>query len=203
MEPKEHWNAVYSARSPEQLGWYQAHPEISLRLIAESGVAKDAAIIDVGGGASLLVDKLVAGGYTEVTVLDVSAAALAAAQARLGSRAQTVTWLEADATRFAPSRHYALWHDRAVFHFLTEPADRQAYLRAVEQALLPGAQLIIATFAPDGPEKCSGLPVVRYGPQELANEVGENFELLESCGETHTTPGGVKQSFSYCRFRRR
>lgn len=203
MDRKTHWDNIYSSRAPHQLSWYQAHPEISLRLIADSGIAKDAALIDIGGGASLLVDKLVGAGYAKVTVLDVSPAAIAAAQARLGWRAGEVRWLAQDVTAFAPPEKYALWHDRAVFHFLAEPADRLAYLAAAQAALPPGGQLIIATFAPDGPEKCSALPVVRYDAQSLAKEVGENFELLESCGETHLTPGGVKQSFSYCRFRRR
>jgi len=203
MDRKTHWDNIYSAKAPHQLSWYQAHPEISLRLIADSGVGKDAALIDIGGGASLLVDKLVGAGYSKVTVLDVSPAAIAAAQARLGWRAGEVRWLAQDVTTFAPTEKFALWHDRAVFHFLSEPADRQAYLAAAQAALPPGGQLIIATFAPDGPEMCSALPVVRYGAESLAKEVGEGFELLESCGETHLTPGGVKQSFSYCRFRRR
>lgn len=203
MDRKTHWDNIYSAKTPNQLGWYQAHPEISLRLIADSGVGKGAALIDIGGGTSLLVDKLVEAGYANVTVLDISAAAIAAAQARLGWRAGEVRWLAQDVTTFAPPEKYALWHDRAVFHFLTEAADRQAYLSTAQAALPSGGQLVIATFAPDGPEKCSNLPVVRYDAESLAKEVGEGFELLESCGETHLTPGGMKQSFSYCRFRRR
>jgi len=203
MERQTHWDNIYAQRQPAELAWYQAHPETSLRLIAASGVGKDAALIDIGGGASLLVDKLVEAGYAEVTVLDISAAAIAAAQMRLGARAEAVRWLTQDVIAFAPPEKYALWHDRAVFHFLTEAADRQVYLAAAASALDGGGQMIIATFAPDGPEKCSGLPVVRYDAQSLAKEAGEPFELLESCGETHVTPGGVKQSFSYCRFRRR
>lgn len=203
MERKTHWDNVYTQRQPADLSWYQAHPETSLRLIADSGIGKNDTLIDIGGGASLLVDKLVESGFTNVTVLDISAAAIAATQARLGQRAATVRWRVEDITRFEPAEKYALWHDRAVFHFLTEAADRRAYLAAAASALDSGGQLIVATFAPDGPEKCSGMPVVRYDAQSLAREVGENFELLESCGETHVTPGGGKQSFSYCRFRRR
>lgn len=203
MERQTHWDNVYSQRLPSELSWYQAHPEVSLRLIAASGVGKDAALIDIGGGASLLVDKLVEAGYANVAVLDISAAAIKAAQTRLGARAAAVRWLARDVTAFAPLEKYALWHDRAVFHFLTEAADRRDYLAAAASALAPGGQMIVATFAPDGPEKCSGLPVVRYDAAGLAREVGEDYELLESCGETHVTPGGGKQSFSYCRFRLR
>ncbi len=203
MDRKNHWDKIYSARAPDELSWYQAHPEMSLRLIRDSGVGAGESLIDIGGGASRLVDKLLDAGYGKVAVLDISAAALAAAQARLGARAGEVRWLAQDVTTFAPPEKYALWHDRAVFHFLTEAADRQAYLAAVHAALQSGGQLVVATFAPDGPEMCSGLPVVRYSAESLAKEVGEDFELLESCGETHATPGGMKQSFSYCRFRRR
>lgn len=202
MERQTYWDNIYSQRQHTGLGWYQAHPETSLRLIAASGIGQNAALIDIGGGASLLVDKLVGAGYEKVTVLDISAAAIAAAQARLGERAGAVRWLAQDVTAFAPREKYALWHDRAVFHFLTEAAERRAYLAAAARALEPGGQMIIATFALDGPEKCSGLPVVRYDAPSLAREVGEGFELLETCGETHVTPGGGKQSFSYCRFLR-
>lgn len=203
MDRKTHWDTIYSTRKTHELGWYQTHPELSLRLIQDSGAAKDAALIDIGGGASLLVDRLVEAGYTGVTVLDISAAAIAATQKRLGQRAAGVRWLAQDATAFLPQERYALWHDRAVFHFLTAADDRHAYLAAARAALAPGGQMIIATFAPDGPEKCSNLPVVRYDAVGLTTEVGAEFELLESCGETHTTPGGAKQSFTYCRFKRR
>lgn len=203
MDRKSHWDSVYSAKAPNEMGWYQAHPEVSLRLIEASGSGRDEPLIDIGGGASLLVDSLVASGFRRVTVLDISAAAIAAAQARLGALAGEVRWLAEDVTCYTPTETYSLWHDRAVFHFLTDAPERRAYLCAAERALSPGGQMIIATFAPDGPEMCSGLPVVRYGAQSLAQEAGENFELLEACGETHVTPGGGKQRFSYCRFRRR
>lgn len=203
MDRKSHWDSIYSAKAPSELGWYQAHPEVSLRLIEASGIGKDEPLIDVGGGASLLVDNLRASGFRRVTVLDISAAAIAVAQARLGACAGEVRWLVEDVTRCTLAETYRLWHDRAVFHFLTVAADRRAYLHAVERALSPGGHLILASFAPDGPEKCSGLPVVRYSAQSLAQEVGDDFELLETCGETHVTPGGGKQSFSYCHFRRR
>ena len=203
MDRKSHWDSIYSAKAPNELAWYQAHPEVSLWQIEASGIGKDEPLIDVGGGASLLVASLVEAGFRRVTVLDISPAAIHTAQARLGARADEVRWLTEDITRYTPTETYKVWHDRAVFHFLTEAAERQAYLRAAEQALIPGGQMIIATFAPDGPEKCSGLPVVRYDAQSLAKEAGKNFEPLESCAETHAMPGGGKQSFSYCRFRRR
>lgn len=203
MDRKNHWNTIYGAKAPTELSWYQAHPENSLRLIAASGMGKDDALIDIGGGASLLVDKLVEAGYARVTVLDISAAAIAAAQSRLGKNAASVRWLTQDVRAFAAPEKYAVWHDRAVFHFFTEAADRRAYLDAALAALAPDGQMIVSTFALDGPEKCSNLPVVRYDAASLAKEVGEQFELLESGNETHTTPGGAKQSFTWCRFLRR
>ncbi len=200
MDRKNHWNSIYSAKAPNELGWYQAHPETSLRLITASGAGRNDSLIDIGGGASLLVDKLVAAGHARVTVLDLSAAAIAAAQTRLGAGAASVRWLTQDVRGFVALEKYAVWHDRAVFHFFTEAADRAAYLDAALAALAPGGQMIISTFAPDGPEKCSNLPVVRYDAASLTKEVGEQFELLESGNETHTTPGGAKQSFTWCRF---
>jgi 2-polyprenyl-3-methyl-5-hydroxy-6-metoxy-1,4-benzoquinol methylase len=202
MDRKSHWDTIYSAKAPNELGWHQAHPELSLRLIEASDIGKDEPIIDIGGGASLLVDQLAALGFRRVTVLDISAAAIAAARVRLGEQAGEVHWLTEDITRFEPKEKYGLWHDRAVFHFLTGAADRQAYLDTAEQALSPGSQMIIATFALNGPDQCSGLPIIRYSPDSLAREIGKHFELLESYGETHVTPGGGKQRFNYCRFRR-
>lgn len=203
VDRKNHWNSIYSARAPDELGWYQAHPETSLHLIAASGAGKDDALIDIGGGASLLVDKLVEAEYARVTVLDLSAAAIAAAQNRLGEKSQRVHWLTRDVRAFVAPEQYTVWHDRAVFHFFTEVGDRQAYLDAALAALAPDGQMIISTFAPDGPEKCSNLPVVRYDAVSLTKEVGEQFELLDTGNETHTTPGGAKQRFVWCRFRRR
>lgn len=201
---KPHWEQVYAAKAAHSVSWFQERAACSLRLIRTAACGRGAAIIDVGGGASTLIDDLLAEDYDRVSVLDISPSALAAAQRRLGERAGRVQWLEADIMRAdLPSRHFDVWHDRAVFHFLTTPEARAAYLAVVAHAVKPGGHVIIATFAEDGPEQCSGLPVVRYDADSLAREVGENFELLESCGETHVTPGGGKQSFSYCRFRRR
>ncbi|MDO8892664.1 MAG: class I SAM-dependent methyltransferase [Sulfurimicrobium sp.] len=199
-DSKTHWEQVYSSRKPHEVGWYQAYPEIPLHLIASTGANKTAAIIDVGGGASNLVDALLENGYCDVTVLDLSAAALKATQARLGEASNQVKWLVADITSFTPPRQYDVWHDRAVFHFLTEAADRQRYVEAARAALPPGGHLIMATFALDGPPQCSGLDVVRYSPESLRQAVGEGFALAESFGGLHITPSQGKQSYTFCRF---
>jgi SAM-dependent methyltransferase len=175
---------------------------MSLRLIAGTGVSRSAPVIDVGGGASVLVDGLLEAGFTDVTVLDLSGAALASSRARLGARASSVQWTEADVTRAdLPPRSFDLWHDRAVFHFLTDRADRLAYLRVLRHALRPGGHVVIATFAEDGPERCSGLPVRRYAPAQLHAELGSDFELLASEREAHVTPAGAVQRFQYSLFR--
>lgn len=202
MPLKEHWEKVYTTKAPTDVSWYQDHAVRSLRLIREAAVDPSAAVIDVGGGASRLVDDLLGGGFTNVTVLDLSGAALAAAKARLGAGAERVMWMEADVLQARlPSHAFDVWHDRAVFHFLTEPEDRRAYVRTVLRALKPGGRVCIATFAEDGPTKCSGLPVMRYGPNELHAAFGESFELLGCERETHHTPGGNEQEFVYCSFR--
>lgn len=199
MQPKNHWENIYSTKAPDAVSWYQEHPAFSLRFIRNAGIAKDAGIIDVGGGASRLVDDLLDEGYTNVTVLDLSGAALHEAQKRLGERARRVQWIEADITRadLAPGS-FDVWHDRAVFHFLTAPEDRRAYVEAVMRSVKPGGHVIVATFAPEGPEKCSGLPVMRYGPGELHREFGEPFSLVEHAREEHHTPFGTVQQFLYC-----
>lgn len=200
MERKQHWEQVYQQKQPTEVSWFQPRPEISLQLIARCGVAKDQPIIDVGGGASHLVDNLLAEGYRDVTVLDISGAALQHAKQRLGAQAATVQWIESDATQFQPTRQYALWHDRAVFHFLIEAADRELYRQRLEQALAKGAHLLIATFALDGPTMCSNLPIQRYSPETLAVELGTGFELVETLTELHITPAQKQQSFVYCHF---
>ncbi|HKJ87557.1 MAG TPA: class I SAM-dependent methyltransferase, partial [Gammaproteobacteria bacterium] len=164
MDRKQHWEDVYSRRSPEEVSWYQDRPDLSLKLMGEADISLDTPILDAGGGASNLVDHLLDGGYTDVTVLDLSATALEHARRRLGERAARVSWIEGDVTAFRPERAYGLWHDRAVFHFLTDPSDRAAYGEVLHRALPVGGRAVIATFGPDGPEKCSGLPVVRYSP---------------------------------------
>jgi SAM-dependent methyltransferase len=201
---KSHWDEVYTRKAAEAVSWYQPHATTSLALIRASGLAREAPILDVGGGASTLVDDLLADGYRALSVLDLSAAALAQARSRLGAAAAQVAWNEADVTRATlPAHGVALWHDRAVFHFLVEPAKRAAYLRQLEHALRPGGHLIVATFAADGPTQCSGLPVVRYSAESLAASFGPGFELLATRDEIHPTPFGTTQHFVYCHWRRR
>ena len=173
MQPKEHWEQVYASRPTDGVSWYQEHAEQSLHLIRATRVTSDASIIDIGGGASTLVDDLLVQGYLSVTVLDLSSAALAAAKSRLGERAQAVCWMEANITKVTlPLHAYDVWHDRAVFHFLTTEAERRAYIAAVLHAVKPGGHVIVATFAEDGPTQCSGLPVMRYSPAQLHAEFG-------------------------------
>jgi ubiquinone/menaquinone biosynthesis C-methylase UbiE len=199
MQGKQHWEQVYQTKSTDAVSWYQEHAERSLALIHDTGVQKNAAIIDVGGGASTLVDDLLAEGYSNLSVLDLSGAALAAARHRLGQRADSVRWIEADVTQLElPYHHYDIWHDRAVFHFLTDEADRQAYVRQVFHAVKPGGHVIVATFAEDGPEQCSGLPVMRYSADQLHDQFGEAFRLERHSKEVHHTPGGKVQQFVYC-----
>jgi len=203
MQTSEHWERVYATKSADTVSWYQRRASLSLDLIGRSGIAAGARIIDVGGGASPLAGDLLAAGYTDVTVLDVSARALAGAAARLGAHAERVTWIESDLLAYAwPEHAYDLWHDRAVFHFLTAPGARRTYQQAVLRALRPGGCMVVATFAEDGPEHCSGLPVVRYAPNELHACFGRNFELLAHEREVHWTPAGREQPFTWCLFRR-
>lgn len=200
MASKNHWETVYSTKQTDAVSWFQQHVEHSLQLIAATGIAPaDAFIIDVGGGASTLVDDLLAHGYAHLTVLDLSAAALAAAQVRLGERAQQVQWMEADITQAVLPKHtFDIWHDRAVFHFLTSAEERAAYVERVFHAVKPDGHVIIATFAEDGPTQCSGLPVMRYRPDELHAEFGEALALLKHEKESHVTPAGAVQQFIYC-----
>ena len=198
--PKPHWEKIYTEKQADAVSWFQPRAETSLAMIAAAGIAKEDAVIDVGGGASRLVDDLVGQGYSDVTVLDISAAALEVSQQRLPN--VNVKWLEADITQAdLPSAHYALWHDRAVFHFLTEAPLRRKYVEAARAALKPRGHIVIATFAEDGPETCSGLPVVRYSPENLLAEFGGGFDMLDTRRETHKTPFGTEQKFIYCRFR--
>lgn len=203
MQSKKHWEHVYSSKPTDAVSWYQEHAEQSLRLIHQTGLPPTASIIDVGGGASTLVDDLLRDGYSSTTVLDLSAAALAAAKSRLGEKASTVTWLVANITEVElPASSYDIWHDRAVFHFLTNEHDRHAYVTAVLRAVKPGGHVIVATFGEDGPQQCSGLPVMRYSPQSLHAEFGEPFTLLKHEQEEHHTPFGTVQKFIYCYCRR-
>ncbi|HEY8554033.1 MAG TPA: class I SAM-dependent methyltransferase [Burkholderiales bacterium] len=199
MNRKAHWEQIYRVQAPHAVSWYQQTPERSLALIAKTGISRDARIIDVGAGASTLVDHLLDAGYRHLAVLDISAAALEHARRRLGRRAEGVEWYEADVTEFRAPRGFDLWHDRAVFHFLTEPAERARYVAVLRRTLKPGAHVIVATFAIGGPTRCSGLYVVRYDGAMLLRELGRGFTLQEEVGEVHLTPDGRKQPFTYFR----
>lgn len=200
-----HWDNRYAGSAPEGLSWFETSPDLSLSLI-RGAVGTDAAVVDIGGGASRLPDALLDAGFRDVTVLDLSAEALARSQARLGDRAGAIHWQVADITRWQPDRRYDLWHDRAVFHFLTDAGDRAAYARALEAALLPDGTAIVMTFAEDGPEKCSGLPVERYTTETLATEMESllpgRFVVQGSGRFSHFTPGGAEQRFQYTVFGR-
>ena len=199
MDTKRHWETIYRTKKQQELSWFQAEATISLSLIRRVASDLSAAIIDVGGGASRLVDGLLANGFRDVTVLDLSATALALARERLGSGAARVMWIEGDVlVADLTPRRFDVWHDRAVFHFLTAPADRARYVEQVGRSVKPGGYVLVATFADDGPTRCSGLPVVRYSPDGLHHEFGQAFQLLESVREEHVTPSGRKQAFVYC-----
>jgi len=199
VDRQHHWENVYRNKASDEVSWFQPHAASSLRLIRESGVGLDAQIIDVGGGASVLVDNLLDAGYRHLTVLDLSESALAEARKRLGARASQVSWLASDITQASlPANAYDVWHDRAVFHFLTDPADRARYVEQVLHAVKPDGRVIVATFGPGGPLQCSGLDVVRYAPDALHAEFGTSFRLLRHESEVHQTPTGKEQEFVYC-----
>ena len=197
----EHWDSAYT-EGDRTRSWFQTEPTESLRMFDACGVTSADSVIDVGGGASTLVDALLARGFAELTVLDVSAAGLRAAQARLGSKADRVCWIEADLLRWYPERRYQVWHDRAVLHFLTAEPDRQRYLNTLGAATVPGALAVFATFAADGPQQCSGLPVARYSAEDLAQLLGEEWATVADDREDHVTPAGVVQPFVWAGFRR-
>lgn len=199
---QSHWQNVYAKKGESEVSWFQENPAPSLELIEQVGATPASAIIDIGGGASRLVDNLVGRGFEDVTVLDLSEAALEAAKVRLGNRTGQVNWIVADATIWEPQKAYDIWHDRAAFHFLTEDRDRAAYVARLERALKVGGYAIIATFALDGPERCSGLPVVRYDPASLGQTLGHVFELVDARRHAHATPWGSDQSFQFSIFRR-
>jgi ubiquinone/menaquinone biosynthesis C-methylase UbiE len=200
MNRKAHWESVYANSASSTLSWHQQHPRRSLDLINRTALPKDARIIDVGGGDSSLVDDLISEGYRDITVLDLSRAALNRAKARLGNVASgRVAWLEGDILGVnLPAEAFDIWHDRAVFHFLTTAGQRDAYIQAVERAVRPGGHVIVATFAEDGPTRCSGLPVNRYSAAQLHGTFGAAFQLVESEREIHRTPAGLDQPFTFC-----
>jgi SAM-dependent methyltransferase len=198
---RAHWDAAYTAKDDTQVSWHQPNPARSLALI-KSAAPSSASVIDVGGGASRLTDALLAEGYADLTVLDISQVALQRTKTRLGDLAGKVTWIAADITQWRPMRTWDVWHDRAVFHFLTDPGSQDAYLAALTRATVPGSTAILAMFALEGPERCSGLPVQRYSPQTLATRLGPDFRLYAQDAEIHRTPLGTAQAFSYAAFRR-
>jgi SAM-dependent methyltransferase len=203
-----HWQNVYTSKGEKEVSWFQESPAPSLALIDLAGLTEDASIIDIGGGASRLVDALVKRNIAKVTVLDLSAAALDAARKRLddnglGVKAVGVEWLTADVTTWEPARTYDLWHDRAAFHFLTDPADQSAYVDRLRKAVRRGGHVVIGTFALDGPEKCSGLPIVRQDADSLSAILGSDFELVDARRHDHATPWGAVQRFQFSTFRRR
>ena len=200
---KDHWERVYQKQAPTEVGWYQAYPETSLKLINNTAVGHNSRIIDVGGGTSKLSEHLLDQGYKELTVLDISNNSIKKARLQLGEKSSRIDWIEGDVTRYGFKEHYDVWHDRAVFHFLTKIEDRKGYVNSLDQALKLNGHLIIAAFSLEAPPKCSGLSVVRYSPESLQNELGDNFNLVETLVEDHATPSGVKQNFIYCRFMKR
>jgi SAM-dependent methyltransferase len=202
MERQAHWNSVYETKGEQQVSWFEALPAVSLQLMESAGLHVDTCVLDVGGGDSRLVDHLVARGLKCLAVLDVSGAALHRAQARLGPAAAVPIWIESDVAGDWSLKPMDIWHDRAVLHFLTDPADRARYVDHLHQTLRLGGSAIVATFALDGPEVCSGLRVLRYSPESLSLVLGHNLELMEAVAHVHRTPLGARQSFQYCRFRR-
>lgn len=199
----DHWDSVYAKRAATEVSWYQARPDTSLALIERSGIAKGDALIDVGGGASTLVDHLLAAGYTDLSVLDIAAGAFTQSQQRLGTRADAINWIVSDVTQFEPQRGFRLWHDRAVLHFLTQPEHQVQYVDVLQQALEPGGTAIIATFGPDGPTRCSGLDIQRYNIASLESLLAPRFELQSHELEYHQTPTGGEQQFLYSCWTRR
>ncbi|KRR25631.1 SAM-dependent methyltransferase [Bradyrhizobium lablabi] len=203
---KAHWDNVYTTKGENEVSWFQQSAAPSLDLIVQAGATDESAIIDIGGGASRLVDSLVEQGFEDVTVLDLSAAALTVARGRLeshlGAGADKVRWIVADVTTWKPARVYDIWHDRAAFHFLTDASDREAYIARLGDGLRIGGHAIIATFAPDGPEKCSGLPVARYDGESLGRTLGAAYQLLHTERHEHATPWGARQAFQFSIFRR-
>lgn len=202
MNLSDHWNQVYQTKASEDVSCYQPKPATSLKLIEAADIAKDKGIIDVVDGASVLVDFLIDAGFTKLAVLDIAATALQHAKTRLGTKAGSVEWFEADVTAFNSPHRFDLWHDRAVFHFLTNKADRQKYVQTLDRTLTPDGQVIIGTFAIDGPGKCSGPDVAHYDASGICAELGSEFRLIEQLNETHVTLWNAEQKFSYFRFDR-
>lgn len=199
MSNKQHWEKVYTTKAPDAVSWFAPHLETSLKLIHQATSDKQAPIIDIGGGEATLVDDLLAEGYQDISVLDISQMAIDVSRARIGDKADQVHWYCADITDVAlPQNHFDVWHDRAVFHFLTHDTQRLKYVEQVMRSVKHGGHVIVSTFGPEGPEKCSGLNVVRYDATSLHNQFGKTFSLIDSSTEIHQTPMGTTQQFLYC-----
>ena len=194
---RQHWEKVYTEKDAREVSWYQLRPELSMEMIRQAGAGPEESLIDIGGGASTLVDCLLEQGYSDLSVLDIAEQALETARQRLGEVASKVRWIQSDITEFKPERRYRLWHDRAVFHFLTEAAVQEAYMGALRDGLQPGGHLVIAAFAMDGPDMCSGLPVRRYDASLMSETLGQAFKLRETREESHNTPAGKQQQFCF------
>jgi ubiquinone/menaquinone biosynthesis C-methylase UbiE len=195
----EHWEAVYGKKKPDQVSWFRPHLDQSLAYVARAGLEHDAALLDVGGGASTFVDDLISDGYSRLTVNDISATSLELARQRLGPRGASVRWMVGDITRLVlPERAYDFWHDRAVFHFLREAEERERYVAAVRRAVKPGGHILVATFGPHGPERCSDLDTMRYSADQLHGQFGADFKKVHETVEIHPTPSGKQQEFVYC-----
>lgn len=196
---KTHWENIYAVKAPTEVSWYREHLDNSLEMILQTKTGKTGAIIDIGGGSSTLVDDLFKKGFSNLSVLDISANAIETSRKRLGKRAEKVEWIVADITNVSlPENYYDVWHDRAVFHFLTDAGDRKKYVELVMRSLKIGGHIIVASFGLNGPTKCSGLDVVRYSPETMRDEFGESFRLVKSMNETHCTPFETTQEFIYC-----
>ena len=197
LSAQAHWDGIYAQRDPTEVSWYEPAPELSLALIEQTGLGRNVAILDVGGGMSGLACALLRGGYSDITVAVISAVSQQAAGAALGAGSERVRWVQADVRVYDFGRRYDLWHDRAVFHFMVRTADRDAYLEALRRALRPGGHVVLATFGPDGPTRCSGLPVRRYDAGELLRLLGGEFHPVATRLHVHTTPSGERQQFLY------
>lgn len=202
MSTRTHWETVYGNKTESELSWHQEEPSLSFELMQMAGMTAASSVIDIGGGTSRIVDGLIGKGLVDISVLDLSENAIAASQHRLGAESGKVTWINSDVTRWRPGRVFDIWHDRAVFHFLIDPIDREAYKQRLADSLAPQGHAIIASFALDGPEKCSGLPVMRYSPETLSEALGDGFMLLAHRSHLHQTPWGNPQSFQYSLFRK-
>jgi 2-polyprenyl-3-methyl-5-hydroxy-6-metoxy-1,4-benzoquinol methylase len=202
MSNNDHWNDVYSNKSEAELSWHQDDPSVALDIMKKAGVTTKSAVIDIGAGTSRLMERLLDLGLDDLSALDLSESALAVVRARLGEREKSVKWIVADITKWEPTQTYDVWHDRAVLHFLVKCEDRISYIQRLSQCVAPGGHAIIATFASDGPEKCSGLPVARYSPTSLAETLAADFSLVTHQFHLHYTPWGTQQSFQYSLFRK-